>query len=405
MTTAKLLVRRNTDPWQSGAVVGAVGDHVTLGMQATDGVRSGSVYEIYGSPPSYTMPSGWTDLGDGRWTYPVTGATPELDLTVWGKYMTALRLNGASDLETNLVDFSTAISVLGADGREDVGRFETSQFHEEWSEAYRITMRAIGTSGGPGLDATKWALNGSNSPSADMPVGGNKLTGLANGVNPQDAAAFGQIPTSIDQLSAAFAIASFTPSGTNYASVVEVGTTLSSLTASATYISGPPSAASITDTDSGSWTISGPSFASGTRSGTVQKTANNAYLTVTLSATGPAGAKTSAVTCYWRPKVYHGVAVPGTYNTAFISALATSNLQSTCAVIYTDNATAGTTFYFAPPSSYATPTFWIGGLQYLGIRVAANVPHISNGVTQNYDIWQIVEVLGNGFVTITAALL
>jgi hypothetical protein len=100
--------------------------------------------------------------------------------------MLCLRLNGAEDDNTKLVDFSTAISVLDADGKEDIGKFETNQFHAEWSEALRIVLRVL-AGGGGGTDSTKLALNGSNTMTGDLPFGGRRGVNLADPINPQDA--------------------------------------------------------------------------------------------------------------------------------------------------------------------------------------------------------------------------
>jgi hypothetical protein len=206
-----------------------------------------------------------------------------------------------------------------------------------------------------------------------------------------------------DDILPGFAISSFNPAGTNYAAVVEVGTTISVLTATASYVNGPPSAGSIADTGtatiSGSWSISTP-FAAATRTGTVTSSTNGQAWTATLSATGPAGAKTLAHTTTWLPKVYHGAAAPGTYNAAFIAALTSSNLQPDASVTYTDNAGPGHTFYFALPSSYAAPIFTVGGIVYAGSGVATAVSVTSNNVTQNYNIWQVVTTLNLGSQTI-----
>jgi hypothetical protein len=239
---------------------------------------------------------------------------------------------------------------------------------------------------------------------ADTSHAATHLTGASDAIPLRTPSTDGLMPhnLSIDDLLPAFSIASFAPSGTNYASVVEVGTTLSSLVASATYVSGPPTApTTITDSLSGTWAFTTP-FASASRSGTIQRTGNNESCTFTLSATGPAGVKTSSTTVYWQPLVFHGSRAIGTYNAAFITGLATSNLQSSRACTFTDVIGSGEYDYYAAPSSYGTPTFQYGVLEGGWILVASGVSVTSNGITQNYDIWRSVNAaLGSTTWTVT----
>lgn len=219
-------------------------------------------------------------------------------------------------------------------------------------------------------------------------AGGNKFTNGAAATAATDFVIKSQVPTSIDDLTPSFSVASFILSGSGYAAVVEVGTTVT-LAAAATYVSGPPIApTTITDTDSGSWSFSTP-FASSTRTGSVQKTTNNASLTVTLTATKPNGSSTvtAASAISWQPRVYHGPATPGTYNAAFILALASYNLQPSRACTFTDTMGSGQYDYYAAPSSYGTPTFQYGVLPGGWSIAASGVSVTHNGVTQTYDLW------------------
>jgi hypothetical protein len=215
-----------------------------------------------------------------------------------------------------------------------------------------------------------------------------------------------------DDILPGFSIASFTPTGTNYSAVVELGTEISGVTASASYVSGPPVSGTITnstggstggtDTAPGSWTFNSP-FASGSMAGSILRSGIGAAptWTMTLNVTG-ASAKSSAVTVTWLPRVYHGASVSGTYNAAFITGLASSNLQTSRVTTYTDNALAGQYLYFALPSSYGTPIFWSGGLQYAGsLEASAVAVTNAQGIIQNYDLWRVSTTPGLGSTTVT----
>ena len=250
-----------------------------------------------------------------------------------------------------------------------------------WERELRRWMKAVKRIAARYLDKNGDTMAGV------LDLGNHKITTLADGSDPQDAVNYRQLHgLSIDDLAAAFAIAGFSVTGTNVAAVVQVGTTLSSITAAATYVSGPPSTATISDTAGGTWSISGP-YASGSRAGTISSSTNNFSCTFTLTAYGPKGAKTASVTIYWDPKVYHGPATPGTYNASFITALS-SNLQPSRACSFTDTMGAGQYDYYAAPSSYGTPTFIYGVLPGGWSLVASGVSVTSNGVTQNYDLWK-----------------
>jgi len=190
-----------------------------------------------------------------------------------------------------------------------------------------------------------------------------------------------------DDILPGFSITSFSIAGTNYASVVEVGTSISAITASVgtNYV---PSSGNITDTTSGSWTFQTP-FASAARAGSAVYSTNNASWSVNLSVTRGSKTQSSSITVYWQPRVYHGSAIPGTYNAAFITSLASSNLQSSRSCTFTDTMGAGQYDYYAAPSSYGTPTFQFGALAGGWILVASGVSVTSStGVTQNYDLWR-----------------
>jgi hypothetical protein len=172
------------------------------------------------------------------------------------------------------------------------------------------------------------------------------------------------------------------------AQTVEVGASVATPAFTATYTGGPATSATLTDNAGSSPKSLTTPFTSVSSDGTFSQSTNNSTYTFTITALAGAVSDSSSVVIAWRPRVYHGAATAGTLNEAFIEALASSNLQSTRAVTYTDNATSGKYLYYAAPSSYGTPTFTVGGFES-GIGLAASGVSVTNahGVTQNYDIW------------------
>jgi hypothetical protein len=204
-----------------------------------------------------------------------------------------------------------------------------------------------------------------------------------------------------DDIAPAFGITAFTLSGTNVAPVVEVGATLSSISASAAYTSIPGSG-NITDTTSGVWTFNSPFF-SGTRAGTVHKTALNDSWTATLNVTGATN-KTSTYIVSWQARIYHGPSVAGVYSAAFITALANNNLQAFRATTFTDNAGVNQLLFYAFPTAYGTPSFNIGGFTYPGTKLGSAIPVTNaNSVVINYDLWVPVLTTGLGLTTVTVS--
>jgi len=193
-----------------------------------------------------------------------------------------------------------------------------------------------------------------------------------------------------DDILPGFNINMFSLAGTaGYAPIVEIGTILSIIVASASYINSTvPTSATITDSTFGTWTFSTP-FTSGSRAGNISYTTLGNSWTANLSATYNSITKTASVTVNWWPMVYHGPAAPGTYNATFITSLASSNLQGSRATTFTDTMGPGQYDYYAIPTGYGTPTFTYGvlsggwSLVQSGILVTN-----SKGIQISYDLWQ-----------------
>lgn len=153
---AKLFVSINSGALADDGITAAVSDTVDLSAESTVGwPASGSGaprWEIYGFPPSFTVPAGWsTDATTGAYYYLGT-SPPQFTLTVWGKYMLRLLVQGGGGDKT---DESTAITVPDATGLQDLGYRETSQFNAGWDDDQRANLRIIAT----GLGVAKAPAN------------------------------------------------------------------------------------------------------------------------------------------------------------------------------------------------------------------------------------------------------
>lgn len=155
---AKLFASINGGALQDDGITAAIGDTVDLSAESTVAwALTGSTaprWDIFGFPPSFTVPAGWsTDATTGGFYY--LGVTPpQFTLSVWGKYMLRLLVNGGGGTKT---DESTAITVPHASGIVDLGDRETTQFGNSWGDDHRANLRVIasglGTAAAP-ADAT-----------------------------------------------------------------------------------------------------------------------------------------------------------------------------------------------------------------------------------------------------------
>lgn len=143
MTTATPKASINSGAWQYGAITEsapavdlAVGDTVDLSRDATDGVNA-ERYEIYGWPPSFALPAGWTST-EGVYRY--SGATPpQFTLTHWGDYLIRLVLTTATG---DVTSEALALRIVSDDGLEDVAPHEAEQFGN-WVLAIQNDLRTL----------------------------------------------------------------------------------------------------------------------------------------------------------------------------------------------------------------------------------------------------------------------
>jgi hypothetical protein len=140
---AKLLVSVNGGATQSGGLTVSAGDTIDLTIENTTNIRQ-QRFEIYDYPTGVTCPAGWSTDANGVYYYATDYTPPQFTVTIWGKYM--LRLTGNNGLrdglaDENLVDTSTALSILSTDGLRDLGDGEDIQFGgwiQEWQENLRL---------------------------------------------------------------------------------------------------------------------------------------------------------------------------------------------------------------------------------------------------------------------------
>lgn len=199
------------------------------------------------------------------------------------------------------------------------------------------------------------------------------------------------------------------------------GDTVTGITASAAYASGPPTSAGVVnassgstgvgDVDPGSWTISAP-FASATLAGSVKRSGSDAgtdpVLTATLTAVKSPFTRNSAFAIRWTSDVYFGLTSLASPTGADIfNATLQPGFQSSLQIARNGVFSPGTpsTQYvvIAWPSPYTgTPVF----KDQNGFTFFMNAPYTTtitrNGVTRTYDVFRSAAALSSNFiVTVT----
>ena len=397
---AKVLVSLNGVPSGSGGITVSGGDVVQLSPESIVGWRL-QRWELTDTPPGFSAPAGWSVASDGSFfctaVQPPPFTIPTSATNTWGKYAVRLRVNGNPLLLNDdgtrnaayasaLTDESTMLSLLRSDGAEGIALGETTQFDARrgWLGALMKTLRIGGGGGGGG---------GSTIPTPVLP---NAVVQVSTrGV-------ITSAPLTWDQILPAWAITGFAITQT---SPVEVGTTITTPAFTASYSSTPTSAI-LTDTEGTAARTVTSTPTSFTSLGTFTKTANNASVTWHLDAHSAASPTVRAnVAVAWQPKVYWGTGAPGLRNAAAILALTNKPLQGSRNGSYAyagGNTAANLKVYYAAPSAYGTPVFKVGGIAFPITLVAAGVSVTSNGVTQNYDLWESDNVgLGNLTLDVT----
>lgn len=219
------------------------------------------------------------------------------------------------------------------------------------------------------------------------------VTSAANGLAPLTANVAGQVlfddgaggvvwrAISASDIVPAFA-ASLSGGGT-----LEVGQSVVNPAFTASYTSGPPTSATLTDSEgSPTVTLTTP-FTSVTSPHTFVKSSNNASATFTLHATKGASTQTPSASYSWLPRVFWGVG-SGVDTEAEIEALANSALASSRARSFTVAPGVGEYIYYAFPDSYGAATFTVGG--FAGGFTDMGTVSITNAyaVTQTYRLYR-----------------
>jgi hypothetical protein len=145
-------------------------------------VQEGAAWRYYGStpPPAFTAPS----------------------LATWGKVKLQLVVGGgkrAGKLSTEMTSEAMAY-VRSAEGLESLAWREGKELDDlrSWVGALQRDLRLISTALGAVGALTEAELRAvAATLTAALPVNSQKITGLANGTNPTDAAAFGQIASAL----------------------------------------------------------------------------------------------------------------------------------------------------------------------------------------------------------------
>lgn len=135
-------------------------------------------YEIYGFPIGFTQPASWSTDSNGVYFYNSSSSTPPIftlpTIANWGKFMLRLTLNNGISTNTKvipvsqLIDESTALSILSPTGLSDVGAFESNQFNQTWLVPVQASLRAV--------DNASTAVSGATAKPAAKLLGASNVT-------------------------------------------------------------------------------------------------------------------------------------------------------------------------------------------------------------------------------------
>jgi hypothetical protein len=120
------------------------------------------------------------------------------------------------------------------------------------------------------------------------------------------------------------------------------------------------------------------------------KSAPEAAVLFTLSATKSPDSTSRGKSVAWRSKIYYGEDVDGVSTEAGIKALPNKPLAASAAPLtFNANAGAGEHVYFAAPNSFGTPTFTIDGFEG-GFEQVGGLISVTNAfaVAQDFTLWK-----------------
>jgi hypothetical protein len=246
-------------------------------------------------------------------------------------------------------------------------------------------------------------------PPSGLPVASAANQILKTGPAPNYTPFWGTI--SQEEITPAFAIATFAKTAPNTGTLLyRRGDTLTGLTASASYTSGPPGSASIAntlggstnvgDTAPGTWTINSP-YTSASMSGSVRRLGSDSgadpTMTVTLTAT-KGTVRTSAFTITWTRDVFWGVGAAGFNTESQIEGLGSSALAADNPRTFSVTPN-NQKIYYAYPKAYGLSTFTIGGFSG-GFNAPVEVTLTNaNGVASVYYVYESTNLVGDGSST------
>ena len=208
---ARLLVSLNGGAAAAGGIEAAASDDVDYVYESTIGWPSSPApyLEIYEAPVGWSpVPStGWIATAGGGWKYYGTTPPPTIaapDAAHFGKVAAQLVVGGGlkdGALSTDMTSGATVLVRSASVGLESVAHRETTEFDEvrAWIGAVQRDLRLLETALAAVGALTEAQLRAvSATLTAALPVNSQKITGLANGSNAQDALAFNQLATAIN---------------------------------------------------------------------------------------------------------------------------------------------------------------------------------------------------------------
>lgn len=166
----------------------------------------------------------------------------------------------------------------------------------------------------------------------------------------------------------------------------EVGQAASGMTFTASYTGGTPTSATLTDNNGDAPFVVPNPYTSASPPWSITKTTNNASVVVTITA--QPGSVSDTVNLSWQPRVFYGVAAPGTIDEAFIEALASQPLASSKAATVGYNAGPGEKAYYCVPTGYGVPSGTVSGFPFGATNVGTVSVTNGFGVTQNYYVME-----------------
>jgi hypothetical protein len=145
-TTPTLRAKLDAGAWTTGAITATYSQTVSLSLASTAGYNS-IRWEIYGFPPSWPCPAGWTEDPDNRIYYAITDGSPPdaWDLPAagtWGKWLLA----AFPTADPTARDIATAIEIVSPNGLHATPAHEGAQFggaYEAWGKDVESNWRVV----------------------------------------------------------------------------------------------------------------------------------------------------------------------------------------------------------------------------------------------------------------------